>query len=133
MHRLITFFTIILLAIAFTSLIASAWVLTSLSPETDSKNVIWLYASTGLFVFSLLSWALFAFRQKFGLREFVSQHIFLSLRQGFLITLMFLASMILQEHRLFTWLNAAFLVVALSFLEGYFLYRSKNSPNNLEQ
>jgi hypothetical protein len=115
---------------AIVSLIASVWVVYSLDPGANAGNVAMFYGASGLFVLSSVALVMLFFRQRFGVREMVRYHLKISLRQAFWVSLLYVAALVLQSQELFTWLNSAFLVIALTFLEVYFLYNERKSGTN---
>jgi hypothetical protein len=125
-----SFYSWVLGLLAIVSLIASVWVVYKLDPLANSGSVAIFYCCSGIFILSISALILFFFRQRFGTREMVKQHLKTSLRQGFWVALLYLAALILQSQGLFSWLNSAFLVIALTFLEVYFLYNERKSGTN---
>lgn len=130
LFKLNSFYYWLLGLIAILSLIASVWVVYNLDPESKTGNVAIFYGCSGLFVISTVTLILFFFRQRFGVREMVQRHFKISLRQAAWVGLLYTAALILQSQGLFTWLNSAFLVIALTFLEVYFLYSEQKQGTN---
>lgn len=130
MLKLNTFYSWILSVIVIGSLIASIFVVYKIDPTENVQSIIYFYLATGTFLLSSSSLVLFFLRQKFGTKEMVKSHIQASLRQGFWITLLYATAMFLQSKGLFTWLNAVFLVFALTFLESYYLYNERKTRTN---
>lgn len=118
-------YSLILGVLAVLAIIASILVITKLDPYEKTLNIILFYASTGIFVISSSAFILYFFRQRFGVRELAQQHFYVSIRQGIWIGLLYGAGVFLQSQGLFTWLTSVFLVAALTFLEGYFLYKER--------
>jgi TRAP-type C4-dicarboxylate transport system permease large subunit len=122
-----TLYTLILLFLLLTSLVAGIWVIYNLDPNVSVNNVFWFFLSSGVFVSTSIALLLYVFRQRFGVRELAHTHFTVSLRQGFLIGLCYIISLFLQSKGLFTWLNSIYLMVALIFLESFFIYNQRRS------
>jgi len=121
LHKLHTVYTVSLAALAALSGIASAWVTYNTEPAQGLGSLTAFYASTGLFTLSLVALAGYLVRARFGIREKVKRHFYVSLRQGAWVGLLFVASMYLESVQLFSWASSGLLVVALTFLESYYL------------
>jgi hypothetical protein len=129
-HKLHTLFTITLLSLAIASGIATTWVIYRLDPSASARNIIAFYVTSCLFVLGTCALTMFFFRERYGMRELVKRHFYVSLRQGAWMALLYGSSMFLQSKGLFTWLNSAFLVIALTFLESYFIYNERKPEPN---
>lgn len=129
MLKINTFYSYLLLLLAITSLAGGVGVIYKLEPS-NINNVIAFYSTTGLFVFSATAYFLYFFRQRFGVRELAQTHFIVSLRQGIWLAIFYVLSLILQYFELFTWLNTVFLMIALTCLESYFIYRERKSRLN---
>ncbi|MBX4187688.1 MAG: hypothetical protein KW793_00965 [Candidatus Doudnabacteria bacterium] len=130
MLKINSFYNFILLTISLLSTVLSVWIVYSLDPYQKLSNVFLFFLATGILVTSVVALVLYYFRQKFGVRELVHKHFAVSIRQGTLVGLAYVVGMLLQSKDLFTWLNSLFLVLALAFLEGYFIYSEKKSLDN---
>jgi hypothetical protein len=127
------FYLSILGFVTLASLGASIWAINALDPEESVANVAIFYASSGMFVLAASAMALFSIRQRFGVREMVQKHFKVSLRQGTWGAVLYIAAMVLQANGLLTWLNSAFLLIALTFLETYFLYNDRKNEIETNQ
>lgn len=123
------FYTIILIVLGLTSIIAAVWVIVNLEPSTAS-NLYAFYGSIGATILFVSALTMFSLRQKFGIREMVTSHFWISLRQGFWVAVMVVVALILQSNNLFSWLNTFYLILALTFLETYFLYNERQKQRD---
>lgn len=127
MHKLYTAYTVTLSALATGTAAASAWVILNTDPAQGPGTLALFYASTGGFVLAAAALAMYLIRAKLGLRERIKRHFYVSLRQGLWVAVLFAASMYLQSAQLFSWMSSGLLVVALIFLESYFLNNERES------
>jgi hypothetical protein len=128
--RKIKIFTILLFILFIASGISLVYVVNELDPDASTVNPYLFYGAaflTGFFLTTLLGfWA----RRYFGQRELLQKHFYISLRQGVWFGVLVVVALILQSFRLFTWINSLLLILALLFLEFYFLALEKKSQQN---
>lgn len=69
----------------------------------------------------------FSFRIFFARNEMVFSALNTSFRQGMLIALAIVGSLVLQAFRMLTWWDAALFIIALALLELFFITREQTS------
>lgn len=116
-------FLSILIGLLVVSVISFVLIISKLDPFQGIGNIFLFYVN--LFVLSLTLSTLTAFyaRQSIGQREFAPQYLLVSFRQGLWFSLLIVVALTLQSFGFFTLTNAVFLILALVFLESYFLYK----------
>ncbi|HYE22228.1 MAG TPA: hypothetical protein VD998_01415 [Verrucomicrobiae bacterium] len=108
------------------SLAGLTYTILKLSPDQNGTvNIAIFY--TLIFLISFCSATLIGFllRRRFGVREFLTQHLRISIRQGLWLAILITCSFLLQSLRLFSWTNSLLLAGALIFLESFFLANDK--------
>lgn len=130
MQQKIKLYIILYAVLAIAALIALAYVVVKVNPETHKIQSLGLfYPALFLFSSSTSALAMFGLRRKFGVREFLTQHFVVSTRQGIWIGLLVCLSFLLQSQRLLSWINTLLLVAALVFLEFFFLTNDLKKEN----
>jgi hypothetical protein len=111
--------------VAAASMAGFIYVLNQVDPEVKDLNLTFLLAAILPLAFSLSVLIGFWLRRRLGQRELLQAHFNSSLRQGLWLAVLVTASATLQAYRLFTWINSLLLVLALLFLEFYFITRER--------
>ena len=96
------------------------------NPIIEEKNIfsiIFFHLSISLLFFGIFSFSLFKLRKKFHTEEFLKTHLGISIRQGFLISLILVGILFLQEMRVLTWWGGLLVIGAVFIIELYFLTR----------
>ena len=105
------------------------WLVTKTNPYQPQPflylGLFYLIAFTLSFSFAAVIG--FFLRRRFGVRELAALHFTVSVRQAALIAVTAVASLVLQSFRLFSWINMGLLLLALIFLEFFFITNQKNS------
>jgi hypothetical protein len=112
--------------LAWVFLLASALGLTFIIAKLDPSKLthtLLFYFDIFVLMYCLTLLAGFYMRQAFGVREFARAHMALAARQSLWFGLMLAISFLLLAFDLFTWLNAILLMLCLTFLESYFLFK----------
>lgn len=91
-----------------------------LSPANSLSQILF-YLLLFLFCFSFFTLAGVYIRKWTGQRELLNQYFGIAARQGLWFAIIVGISLLLLAHKLFTWLNAAYLILALVFLESYLI------------
>jgi hypothetical protein len=112
-----------ILALAIVSALTFGLVLSKLDPGSGSFNLFCFYLNVFVLIGSVTFLVGYFFRQKFGMRELAWDHIKISVRQGIWFGLFISISFLLLANGLFTWWNGLLLIIALVFLESYFLFK----------
>lgn len=118
--NLITAITLIL-SIIFGFLLL--WVIYNLDPLEKTFNLLFFYSLAFLFSLCVSFAAGFLIRKTFGSREFIFNHLAVSIRQATWLALLVLFSLILSSFGIFNWWNSLILAGMFIFLEAYFLYQ----------
>ncbi len=113
----------ILLVLGLGSLILVANLLT---PDKFS-NVLLVYLVVALIGFAAATLGGFYIRKLFGQREFLNNYIGQASRQGIWLSIILVVSLVLTHQGLFTWINAALLVLTFIFFESYLLTKDKSN------
>lgn len=121
MLKKINFYIALLYSVAVAALTAGVIIINNVEP--GGFNLSLFYALFLFFCFSVATLAGFYLRRRFGQRELVYDYLKTAARQGLLIGVLLTAVLIMQAHNLFSPINAFALVLALSFLEAYFITR----------
>ena len=116
----------IIVMMAGTLLSFGSWVyvLFNINPqETNTLGFVFFYASLGLALIGFFSLVGFGLRKVVIRKEVDFRHVYISFRQAIFISFILVVVLLLQSQRLFTWLNAIFLVVTLVALELFIISR----------
>lgn len=122
MKKTIKFYTAVLYAALIASILLLALIVSQLDPTSSLFAQFLFYTDLFVFVLSLSTLFSFYLRKMIGQPEQVNNYLKTAFRQGIWFGILIVVSMILQSFGLFSLLNAVFLVIALVFLESYFLY-----------
>jgi hypothetical protein len=119
----IKIYLILLWVLAGLSLVALLWLTNVFAPDKTSVIVVFyiLTASMGFAITTLVG---FHLRKLFGQRELLNNYIATAARQGIWLSLILIISLILVHLGWFSWLNAAFLVLAFVFFESYLITKN---------
>jgi hypothetical protein len=102
-------------------------VVVTINPNTTNlPGFVMFYASLGL---SLLgTFTIVGFLLRFWLlkQQLAFRAVGEAFRQSFLFAILIIASLFLLSHHLFTWMNIAFLIVALALLELFLISYSRS-------
>lgn len=127
MQKTVSLYIFLIYAFAVLSLAGLILILYFLDPGAGALNRFLFYADFAVFAFMLSTLAGFSLRKRLGQREFVTRHFTVSVRQAFWFTTLITFSLFLLSNDLLSWLNTSLLVVALVFLESFFLSRQKSN------
>lgn len=97
-----------------------------LDPESSALNRFLFYTDFAILSYMVACLAGFYLRQRWGQREFRTKHFAVSARQAVWFMILLTASLYLLSHDLFSLVNSILLVLALIFLESFFIARQKN-------
>ncbi|HEV8601279.1 MAG TPA: hypothetical protein VGQ87_01635 [Patescibacteria group bacterium] len=122
MRKTIQFYTAVLYAALAASVLLLVLIVSQLDPTGSTFSLILFYFDLFIFVLSLSTLLSFHMRKLIGQPEQINNYLKTGFRQGIWFAMLIVVSMILQSFGLFSLFNAIFLVVALVFLESYFLY-----------
>jgi len=117
---------LILLAVLFIfGLAALTYIISAFTPERLG-NILLFYLLIGLTAFAAATLINFFIRRVFGQREFLNSYIVAASREGIWLSLVLVISLILAHNNLFSWVNAALLVLTFVFFESYLLNKNNN-------
>jgi hypothetical protein len=122
LRKTIQFYTAVLYAALAASVLLLVLIVSQLDPTGSTFSLILFYFDLFIFVLSLSTLLSFHMRKLIGQPEQINNYLKTGFRQGIWFAMLIVVSMILQSFGLFSLFNAIFLVVALVFLESYFLY-----------
>lgn len=103
-----------------------AWLMVILYIDPETAGFIGIFCFfISLFValVGLISLINFFIRFNINKKTAPFRHIGISLRQSLFFSILIMACLFLQQHRLLTWWNAILLVIGLTILEFFFLTR----------
>ena len=105
------------------------FVIITFSPYTDQNlekrnflNIFLLYISSAFFMTGFFSLFLFGIRKRIA-KESQEVNMGVSLRQGILLSIIIIVTLILQSFRVLTWWDGLLVVGAVLMVELYFLAR----------
>jgi hypothetical protein len=102
--------------------ISLVFIIQDLDPDRLANTIIF-YLDIFALIFGTTLLGGYYLRQAFGIREFAWQHLQVSARQSLWFGIMLVGSFLLLSFDLFSWLNAALMILCLTFLESYFLFK----------
>jgi hypothetical protein len=102
--------------------IALVLIIQDLDPHLPANTIVF-YTDIFALIFAATLLGGYYLRQAFGVREFAWQHLQVSARQSLWFGIMLVGSFILLSFDLFSWLNASLMILCLTFLESYFLFK----------
>lgn len=112
--------------LSFLGLIAIIYLL---DPTQGFTNKLLFYLDFAIFVFLLGSLLGYYLRKKFGQRELQLRHFRVSIRQAVWFSVLITTSLFLISNDLFSLTNTILLLLALIFLESFFVSRQNRSNN----
>lgn len=121
-----TFSRYILLMLFATALCWGAWyaVITIINPaQADMLGFALFYGSLALSLAGTFALCGIIVRSVFFKHETGVQRVAIAFRQGIFFALLMDGFLLLQSKRLLTWYNVAFLIIALSIVELFFMSR----------
>ena len=123
MSKLIANISAALIIVFAASVTGLGIILNRLDPTSSPWNVALFYTVLGIMIFSFTFCIGFYSRRVFGIREHFRKHFIESVRQSVWFSILIVVALVLLSWGYFNWLNATFLVLALVFLESYFLFK----------
>ncbi len=102
-------------------------VVNSVNPYATVALGFWLFYLSLFFALSgTFALAGFMWRNLVNKNQFISEQVWLSFRQGFLLALLLVLSLFLMSQDLLTWWNLLLLIAILLVVEFFFLAKTKN-------
>ena len=122
----IKFFNWLFLFIIVAAGAGLAFVIFTLDPNASTSNLTAFYLLVFLLIWAIAYLAGANLRLWLGSREFAYYYHVVSLRQGFWLGMLAVVLLLLQAIGLFSIINAAFLILSITFLEFYFVYKTND-------
>jgi hypothetical protein len=94
--------------------------------STNWPGFAMFYASLGLSLLGTFTIVGFLLRFQLLKQQLAFRAVGEAFRQSFLFVILILASLLLLSHHLFTWMNIAFLIIALALLELFLISYSRS-------
>ena len=115
--------------LALSAIIVLLLIIFKLDPTTNRLNRLAFFIDFAVFVYALTALMGFYSRKSIGQREYLRHYLKISLRQGLWFSVLISVSLLLKSMKLFTVLNMSFLIIALVFLESFFLAKSQRNQS----
>lgn len=125
MQQLIKNYILVLWFLLTVTLGALILVIIRLDPTNGKFNLVVFYLDFAILIYCASCLVGYYLRKSIGQREYLNQYLKTSLRQSLWFSSLATISLLLKAFSLFTTLNVSLFLIALIFLESFFLVKTQ--------